>query len=287
MENASTVPSTIGGGNHGHLGLVIEAPKYLQLTGVACNAPPNPGPVPLARRPFMTPAEIENERQTHRAALVTFQTYHNCDKALRNQIIAAVEERYIKALRQGIVGYSNRTSYEFLAHLYAHYGTITPAMLQESYSCMTQPYNPALPIEMFFEQLDMAKELANANGTAYTEAQLISIAFSLIFTQGVLNDACRTWRRRPAGEHTWVNFIQHFTEAHQELTELQSAAQQGGFVANNVELDNTNQQMVQALEDLLQATTEDKMTVTNLTTANTNLTQQVANLTRNITRKDT
>eukprot|EP00957_Ditylum_brightwellii_P017533 1320746-Ditylum_brightwellii.AAC.1 len=26
MENASTIPSTIGGGNHGHLGLVIEAP---------------------------------------------------------------------------------------------------------------------------------------------------------------------------------------------------------------------------------------------------------------------
>eukprot|EP00957_Ditylum_brightwellii_P008989 679703-Ditylum_brightwellii.AAC.1 len=45
--------------------------------------------------------------------------------------------------------------------------------------------------------------------------------------------------------------------------------------------------MVQALEDLLQATTEDKMTVTNLSTASTNLTQQVANLTCNMTKKDT
>eukprot|EP00957_Ditylum_brightwellii_P003698 280245-Ditylum_brightwellii.AAC.1 len=82
---------------------------------------------------------------------------------------------------------------------------------------------------MFFERLEIAKDLANANGMAYTEAQLISIAFSLIFSQGVLNDACRTWRRRPATEHIWDNFIQHFTKAHQELTELQSAAQQGGF----------------------------------------------------------
>eukprot|EP00957_Ditylum_brightwellii_P141240 10761021-Ditylum_brightwellii.AAC.1 len=47
MENASKIPSTIGGGNHGHLGLIIEAPKYLQLTGVAFTMPPNPGPVPL------------------------------------------------------------------------------------------------------------------------------------------------------------------------------------------------------------------------------------------------
>eukprot|EP00957_Ditylum_brightwellii_P015705 1183985-Ditylum_brightwellii.AAC.1 len=75
----------------------------------------------------MTPAEIENERQNHSTALVTFQTYNNWDKALQSQIIAAVKETYIKALRQGIVGYSNRTSYQFLAHLYAHYGTITPA----------------------------------------------------------------------------------------------------------------------------------------------------------------
>eukprot|EP00957_Ditylum_brightwellii_P203163 15333488-Ditylum_brightwellii.AAC.1 len=133
----------------------------------------------------------------------------------------------------------------------------------------------------------MAKDLANANGMAYTQAQLISIAFSLIFSQGVLNNACRMWPRRTAAEHTWENFIQHFTKAHQELTELQSATQQGGFVANNMELENTNQQTVQALEDLLQATTEDKMTVTNLSTANTNITQQVANLTRNMTKKDT
>jgi len=156
MENASAIPSTVGGGNHGHFGLVIEAPKYLQVTGVAFVAPPNPGPVPLARRPFMTPAEIENERQTHRAELVAFQTYHNCDKALQNQLITAVEERYIKGLHQGIVGYSNRTTYKFLAHLYAHYGIITPSMLQESYAKMTQPYNPAMPIKMFFEQLEAA-----------------------------------------------------------------------------------------------------------------------------------
>eukprot|EP00957_Ditylum_brightwellii_P134907 10285780-Ditylum_brightwellii.AAC.1 len=106
------------------------------------------------------------------------------------------------------------------------------------------------------------------------EAQLISIAFSLVFSQGVLNDACRTWCQRPVAEHTWDNFIQHFAEAHQELTELQSAAQQGGFVVNNIETDTTADQTVQALEDLLQATTEDKMTVTNLSIAHTNLMQQ-------------
>eukprot|EP00957_Ditylum_brightwellii_P169733 12919591-Ditylum_brightwellii.AAC.1 len=82
MENVSTVPSTTEGGNHGHLGLIIEALTYLQLTGVAFTAPPNPGPVPLARRPFMILVKIENVQQNYRTALVTFQTNNNCDKAL-------------------------------------------------------------------------------------------------------------------------------------------------------------------------------------------------------------
>eukprot|EP00957_Ditylum_brightwellii_P094438 7190975-Ditylum_brightwellii.AAC.1 len=101
---------------------------------------------------------------------------------------------------------------------------------------MTQPYKPAMPIEMFFEQLESTQDLTNANGTMYTKVQLISIAFSLVFQQDVVNDACQTWHHRPTAEHTWDNFVQHFTEAHQELVLLQSAAQQGRFVANNVEV---------------------------------------------------
>eukprot|EP00957_Ditylum_brightwellii_P034801 2637397-Ditylum_brightwellii.AAC.1 len=89
MENASVIPSTVGGGNHRHLALIIEAPKYLQVTGVAFAAPPNPGPVPLAHPPFMMLAKIKNKRQNYCAQLVMFQTYHNCDKALRNQLITA------------------------------------------------------------------------------------------------------------------------------------------------------------------------------------------------------
>eukprot|EP00957_Ditylum_brightwellii_P171971 13093095-Ditylum_brightwellii.AAC.1 len=231
-------------------------------------------------------AEIKNECQNHCAQLVTFQTYHTCDKALRNQLITAVEEQYIKELCQGIVGYSNCTTNEFLAHLYAHYGIITLSMLQESYTKMIQPYNPTMPIKKFFELLEAAQDLASVNGTGYTKAQLINIAFSLVFQQGVVNDTCQTWQHQPTAEHTWDNFVCHFTEVHQELVGLQSAAQQCGFVVNNVETTSTTEQTVQALEYLLQATTEDKMTVANLSTSNTNLTQQVANLTQNMSDKD-
>eukprot|EP00957_Ditylum_brightwellii_P202086 15328519-Ditylum_brightwellii.AAC.1 len=123
---------------------------------------------------------------------------------------------------------------------------------------MSQQYNPSMPIKVFFKQIERARDLAEANGTSYTEAQLMSTAFLLIFQQGVLNDACCIWRCCPSTEHTWDNFVQHFTESNQELTELQTATQQCGYIANNVTATVTEtEQTVQALEDMVRATEED------------------------------
>ena len=40
---AASIPTGLGGGNHGHAGLIVEAAKYLAMAGVAFIIPPNPG----------------------------------------------------------------------------------------------------------------------------------------------------------------------------------------------------------------------------------------------------
>ena len=40
---AASIPTTSGGGNHGHAGLIVDATKYLTMAGVAFVIPPNPG----------------------------------------------------------------------------------------------------------------------------------------------------------------------------------------------------------------------------------------------------
>ena len=43
----ANIPTTLGGGNHGHAGIIIEPEKYLQLTGgTAFDIPLNPGIYP-------------------------------------------------------------------------------------------------------------------------------------------------------------------------------------------------------------------------------------------------
>eukprot|EP00957_Ditylum_brightwellii_P126175 9619510-Ditylum_brightwellii.AAC.1 len=253
MENEATINTAVGGGAYDHLGLVLTGQRYIQLTGVNFALPDNPGPVLAPPHSFMGPAELENLCITHRQQLTAYQKY--------NQLLAAVNNKYTKALKQSPVGYTNRTTFEVLQHVYGKYGHITPAMLQSSYAAMNHPYNPPLLIEDLFDQINAAQDLATDNGTSYSELQLVSITFVLIFQQGVLNDACKEWRRRPPTEHTWVNFQDHFTEAHRELNKLQTVAHQADFTANMAELGNIsiNKCTAQALADLISAMEEDML----------------------------
>jgi hypothetical protein len=43
---AASIPSGLGGGNHGHVGILDEATKYLTMAGVAFNNPIHPGIYP-------------------------------------------------------------------------------------------------------------------------------------------------------------------------------------------------------------------------------------------------
>eukprot|EP00957_Ditylum_brightwellii_P011772 888333-Ditylum_brightwellii.AAC.1 len=124
-----------------------------------------------------------------------------------------------------------------------------------------------------------------AANTLFTENQLITKASNLVFVAGVYNDACKEWRRKSAADKTWLNFCMHFTDAHEELMELQEAAQQAGYTTNMAEIIG-QEQTAEALSQLYAVTEEDRSTMSNLTNTNTQLTKCVANLTTKLNAKD-
>ena len=48
--NAATLPTTLGGGRHGHIGIIMQPTLYTTLSTVAYNTPTDPGPLPVFRR---------------------------------------------------------------------------------------------------------------------------------------------------------------------------------------------------------------------------------------------
>eukprot|EP00957_Ditylum_brightwellii_P195313 14880260-Ditylum_brightwellii.AAC.1 len=75
--------------------------RYLALSGGAPFVPPrNLGPVPVPPTPFMMTAQMELLRQQHQANLLAFHTCSNTDTALKNQLLAAVDDIYLAAIKQ-------------------------------------------------------------------------------------------------------------------------------------------------------------------------------------------
>eukprot|EP00957_Ditylum_brightwellii_P097486 7424732-Ditylum_brightwellii.AAC.2 len=166
-------------------------------------------------------------------------------------------------------------------------------MLQTPNERMRTSYNPSIPIKHMFKQIDAGQDLATDTRNQYNKGQLIGIAYDLIFYTGVLNNVCKEWRQFLDTTKTWENFKVHFADAHTELQEMQSAAQElnyGAGIVNNMETETEygiQEQTANVLQALASATGDDRHAVANLSHTNVQLNGQVANLTKKVTEHDT
>eukprot|EP00957_Ditylum_brightwellii_P023517 1774651-Ditylum_brightwellii.AAC.1 len=127
---------------------------------------------------------------------------------------------------------------------------------------MAQPFNPAQLIEDLFEQLSDRQDLAIAVGVPYSENQLVIKAYDLIFKTGVHNNAYKEWNQRQTADKTYAHLLKHFTQAHCELHQLQTAAQNAGYTANLVETEEQDDKLrhrtAEALANIAEATTSNR-----------------------------
>jgi hypothetical protein len=67
---------------------------------------------------------------------------------------------YLRTLSNRVTGYANVTTRQFLEHLYATYGRLSPSDLIANDIKMKSHYDPTKPIEVFFAQIEDAVALA-------------------------------------------------------------------------------------------------------------------------------
>ena len=95
---AASIPTGLGGGNHGHAGLVVDAAKYLAMTQVEFTIPPNPGIYPAglaANAAAGTRARAEAE---HKEEVAQYEVLKGVEQALKDIILDAVEHDYLLEL---------------------------------------------------------------------------------------------------------------------------------------------------------------------------------------------
>ena len=153
-----------------------------------------------------------------------------------------------------------------LTHLYDNYGIITAVDIENNYEEMRTPYNPALPIESLFHQIEVTVEFAEAGKIPYEKAQVVSRAYLLILRTGLYQEACHDWDKQLDPDKTWKYFKIFFTTAHRDLRLMQTTAKQTGFHTNNAysmqshapEDDNEENDIAVVITELANAATKDK-----------------------------
>ena len=231
--NAASITTNLGGGNHGHLSLLMTAAEYLEETQKIFTPPTNPGEDPTTTK---DPNDQASENDRFKRHVRVFEKYQNTDKALKQQIEETIESDYLSSLHNELTGYSRVTSLQMLQHLYKTYGRIDDTDIEKNNEKMMTAYDPELPIAKLTIQLENGRKFAHLGKQTITESMMISKGITLLRNTGVFHDDIKEWRRRPDTEKTWDAFKIHFQMAHQERRTQMTTAGNGGYnaAANNI-----------------------------------------------------
>jgi hypothetical protein len=219
-----SVSSYVGGGRHGHLGIIMMNEEYFAIAADVFPLPDNTGASPEVVAGMLA-AVIAEFTRLHREATQVYRTYHNVDQAIKKLIIEAFDNAYLNALSDEVVGYANCTSLDILNHLLTYYDMIAPTELTQNYERLNTLYDTNQPIETLFQQIQDARAFAVAGGQPYGAAMIINVSYTLVFNTGLYPDACRAWQSRALAAKTWAHFKIDFSTAHREFRLTNQTAQ--------------------------------------------------------------
>ena len=127
--NAGKVHTSLGGGTNGYLGLLLSDLAYALISQAPFVRPALPPPL-------LIPLNSSNRiivtlQDTHKEAIRVFRECEGVEKALQSQLVEAVEDIYISALRDANTNAINLPIRDIIQYLYNTYGDIPPESLSE------------------------------------------------------------------------------------------------------------------------------------------------------------
>ena len=281
---AQNVPSNNGGGNYGHLGLVVPATDYQLVSVVPFIRPNNPGDFVIPQHPVAgqnyTADEIKVMKDIHDDQLREYHTVQQVENALKQYIVEAVQPDYLLDLRNPLTGKLEGTVVYLMTQLFATYAKITAQSVLEKHTALINTnYDPYSPISKIFAKAQEYQKYASAFGDRITAKQLMTIVYNILRKTGKFNSALQKWNEKSEADKTWDNFKQHFREASTVLKEFEPTTTGDAGYANQIAEDVTKN-----LANLIhstgnsedqQAATEFMMNMTNAVNYNQQLLPQL------------
>ena len=140
------------------------------------------------------------------------------EQAIVQQIVAAVEPKYLRALHQPGTNRLQQRIPTILDHLFDTYGDVTPQDLRELIPLVKNlAYPPSEPVDTIFAEIDELAAIAEIAQSPITASQKINMAYIMFQKAHVYKYALARWDERDLAEKTWGTFKTHFRLAYKAL----------------------------------------------------------------------
>ena len=210
-SNAGSIPSSLGGGADGHLGLILDPRQYAHISQYPYIRPLFPGPLYVP--PNIVPEMVMMMHNQHKEHVRVFREVQGVENALRQQITSAIEQDYLMALRNRPTNSITLPIYAIIKHLFTMYGKVSPTKLLAKEAKIKQLiYNPTTLLDVILNPIDDLADYASAANNPYSNEQIINFAYIMLLNTGKFGSYIREWNRKPPDIKTWANFKVFFQE---------------------------------------------------------------------------
>jgi hypothetical protein len=214
-RSAHSFASTLGGGSHGYLGILMSPQQYLIATqpNIAPFVEPVfPGYLPIVQG---TQAQIADQVRAHNENLRKWKENENVSKALRKLLIDVIEPAYIAHLEDPFSGYNKVAVRDILQDLFTNYGKIHSTDLMANNKRFEEDLSETFQTVM--ARIKQCCEFASDAGQPYSVQQILAKAHAIVFNTGLYYEALEKWDEVPIGQATYENFCKHMIDAQTKL----------------------------------------------------------------------
>ncbi len=107
----ANIPTTLGGGNYGHIGVIMEPTKYSTMSGGINFADPlNPGFYPATLAATAAAGIRAKAEAEHKELINQYKTFEGVRLGTKDLILEAVENKYLIKIEHETLGFLNKTT---------------------------------------------------------------------------------------------------------------------------------------------------------------------------------
>ena len=245
----ANIPTTLGGGNHGHAGILMDPARYLLTAGVPFVNPANPGNYPAGVAANAAAGARARAEAQHKEEVKEYETFQGVMQATKDIIMEAVDHEYLLEIEDEILGFLNETPISIMNHLRNRGGALDFADTKTLLAERDGEWDASEVPQVYFNRVEKAIQGLTRAGINSDLNKRRDMALYYLKASGEFDAAVREWELRPAGTKTWQN-IKTFISAEYAQENKQNKLTAKSFKANMIE------EQAEATEELIAALTE-------------------------------